>query len=366
MIVRFGAPQMQAVPIVDCGNLCTQGGRKMIRNYRAILCLAVLLALASCVLCSPVVAGQDVLRAQLIPCATTGVKPAATAKAWLGVTVQELSDELREVLNVEDELTGVVVADVTDGSPADEAGIRHGDVILSVSGKEMETPDDLVKLIQSKKPGADVTLSILRDGAKLRKTAVLGKAPAKKSEDLAIEMPESKMLKKEVMPPVRQLKLEVNRGYLGANVLDIGEDLGGYFGVREGVLVTEVLEGGAGQKAGLRPGDVITAVDGKKVADRKELIEALQRKEEGEDVEVAVIRKSKPLTLTVTLEKGPFVAWMEGIGDKGEQFKDQFVMPRLENLGREADLERRLDEVNKKLEKVEERLKRLDEKLKER
>ena len=320
-----------------------------------------MLVLGSCVLCPSVFASQDCVRAQVIPCASAAaVKPAA-GKAWLGVAVQELNDELREVLDIEDEFTGVLVASVTEGSPAEKAGIRQGDLIVSVNGEGMETPDDLVKLIQSKKPGGEVVVSLVRDGKKLRKTAVLAKAPARKSEDLMLEVPESKSLEKEIMPPLQQLRLEVDRGFLGVNVLDLDGDLGGYFGVKQGVLVTEVLDGSAGEKAGMKAGDVITAVDGKKVTDRKELTAALQKREEGEEVELSLIRKGKPLDLTVTLEKGPFRAWMEGIGDKGEKFKDDFVLPRLGNLKRDADLERRLDEMSKQLEKLEKRLKELDE-----
>jgi len=317
-----------------------------------------------CALNTWVFGGEDCAHAQVVPCVSaSAVKPAATGKAWLGVAVQELNEELRDGLDIEDELVGVLVAGVTDGSPADKAGIRLGDLIVSVNGEGMETPEDLVELIQSKKPGSEVSVLLVRDGKRQRMTVVLGKVPASKSEDLKVELPESKSLQKEIMPPLQHLRLEVDRGFLGVNVLDLDQDLGGYFGVRKGVLVTEVLDGSAGEKAGMKTGDVITAVDGKKVADRKELTAALQKRDEGEEVRLSLVRKGKPLSLTVTLEKGPFRAWMEGIGDKGEKFKDEFVVPRLNNLKRDADLERRLDEMSKELEKVKKRLEELDDEL---
>jgi len=65
----------------------------------------------------------------------------------------------------------------------------------------------------------------------------------------------------------------------------------------------------------------------------------------------------------VTLEKGPFWAWMEGVGDKGAKFKNDFVIPRLDNLKSDADLERRLEKMSKQLEKLEQRLEELDEEL---
>ncbi len=355
---------MEVVPKTHDWKLCTEGGQAMIRGYRGLLGLSVWLVLCLAVPSVLAFAGQGDTRAEVIPCASASAeKHASTGKAWLGVAVQELSDELREVLDIDEEFTGLLVANVTEGSPADKAGMRHGDLIVSVSGREMETPDDLVKLVQSKKPGSEVVVALVRDGKKHKMTVLLGTAPAKTPKDTGIEMPDSRSLPTEIMPPLRHLKLQVDRGYLGVNVLDLDEDLGGYFGVQKGVLVTEVLEGRAGEKAGMKAGDVITAVDGKKVADREELTGILQKKEEGEKVEVSLLRKGKPMRLPVTLEEGPFWAWMEGVGDKGAKFKEEFVMPRVGTLKRDADLERRMEELSKELEKLKEHLEKLDEEL---
>jgi len=336
----------------------------MMRSYRNLLSLPVWLVLFLLVL-SPAASGSEGdWRADVIPCASTSAeKPASTGGAWLGVAVQELNEELRDVLDIEDDLVGVLVAGVTEGSPADKAGIRQGDLIVSVSGEEVETPDDLVELIHSKKPGREILVALVRDGKKHRISVVLGKSPAKKSKDVEIELPEPKSLPMEILPPLQHLKLEMGRGFLGVNVLDLDAELGGYFGTEKGVLVTEVLDGSAGEKAGMKAGDVITAVDGKTVASREELTRILRKREEGDKVELSLLRKGKPLKLAVTLEEGPFWAWMEGIGDKGTKFKDQFVMPRVDNLKREAELERRLEAMSRELERLKERLEKLDEEL---
>jgi predicted metalloprotease with PDZ domain len=336
----------------------------MIRRYRGLLGLSALLAVCLSVPSAPALAGGSDARGVFIPCAAgTAEKQASSGKAWLGVAVQELSDELREVLDVGDEFVGLLVAGVTDGSPADKAGIKHGDVIVSVSGREMETPDDLVEFIQSKKPGTEVVVAVVRDGKKHKMTVLLGKTSAKTSKDVEVEMPDSRSFPMEIMPPLRHLKLQVDRGYLGVNVLNLDEDLGGYFGVQKGVLVTEVLEGSAAEKAGMKAGDVITAVDGKKVADREELTGFLRKKDDGDKVDVSLLRKGKPMSLTVTLEQGPLWAWMEGIGDEGAKFKEEFVMPKVYSLKKDADLERRMEELSKELERLKERLEKLDEEL---
>lgn len=98
-------------------------------------------------------------------------EPKAGGKAWLGVAPEELSDEMLEHLKIE---SGVLVGDVIPNSPAEEAGLKQGDVILSVDGQELEGPEDLQQAIAARKAGAEVTLTILRKGKTIEKKAVLG------------------------------------------------------------------------------------------------------------------------------------------------------------------------------------------------
>ncbi|MCC6738557.1 MAG: PDZ domain-containing protein [Planctomycetia bacterium] len=98
-------------------------------------------------------------------------EPKAGGKAFLGVSPEELTEEMLEHLKIE---SGVLVRDVTPNSPAEEAGLKQGDVILSVDGQELATPEDLQKAIAARKAGAEVTLSILRKGRTMEKKAVLG------------------------------------------------------------------------------------------------------------------------------------------------------------------------------------------------
>jgi serine protease Do len=278
------------------------------------------------------------------------------------VAVQELREELRDVLGIEEDVEGVLVASVTEGSPADKSGIRSGDVIVSVGGEKIQNPDDLVETIRGAKPGKEVMVALVRDGEKRRIGVVLGKLPSKKSKDITIETPGPKPESMPLdFPELERLNLEFGRGFLGVNVLDLNSGLGEYFGAREGVLVTEVPEGSAGEKAGMKPGDVITAVDGKKVANREELTGILRTKDEGDKVELSLLRKGKPLKVTASLEKGPFSAWMEGLGRRGDQFADQYVVPRADRLRRQMELERRLEDISKELEKIKEKLKELEQ-----
>ncbi len=104
------------------------------------------------------------------PKADPKVEPKGSGKAWLGVGPDELSAEMLKQLKIE---SGVLVREVIANSPAAEAGLKAGDVILSIDGQELAGPEDLQKAIAARKAGADVTLSILRKGKTIEKTVTL-------------------------------------------------------------------------------------------------------------------------------------------------------------------------------------------------
>jgi S1-C subfamily serine protease len=87
------------------------------------------------------------------------------------------------------------------------------------------------------------------------------------------------------------------RGRLGLQVQDLSEDLAAYFGVKTGVLVAGVDADAPAAKAGVKAGDVITAVNGQAVTDPGELRQEMAKVEDGKTVDLAVTRDKKPLTL---------------------------------------------------------------------
>lgn len=95
-------------------------------------------------------------------------------RAWLGVTVQNLAGQLGTYFGSD---KGVLVSSVVDGSPAEKAGIRAGDVITMVGEDEIEEPVDLPNLISERDPGAEVTVTLVRRGKRLGKNVVLGETP---------------------------------------------------------------------------------------------------------------------------------------------------------------------------------------------
>jgi serine protease Do len=104
---------------------------------------------------------------------------------------------------------------------------------------------------------------------------------------------------------ISQLKKtgEVTRGWLGVGIQDLDQELMEYYGVDQGVLVTQVFEGDPADKAGIKPQDVILSVNGKSVASARELTQVVAGLSVGEKVEVKINRKGETETVTVKIGK---------------------------------------------------------------
>lgn len=105
--------------------------------------------------------------------------------------------------------------------------------------------------------------------------------------------------------------------WLGVQVRELGEQLGAYFGAKDGgALVESVVEDSPAQKAGFQAGDVILALDGEKVADPDDVISTVRGKEKGDTIEARVLRKGKEMTLKAELaEREGGAAVVRGLGE---------------------------------------------------
>lgn len=155
----------------------------------------------------------------------------------IGVTIQQVDKELAATFGL-DRARGALVSGIEKGGPADGAGLKVGDVILGVNGRKVEQSIDLPRMIGEGRPGADVKLEIWRDG-KSRETAVkLGETPVEKVA--AVEMPSKP-------------------SQLGLTVRPLSPNERDRLQAPHGVLVERA--DGAAAKAGIRPGDVIIALN---------------------------------------------------------------------------------------------------------
>src|SRR5688572_27362704 len=153
----------------------------------------------------------------------------------IGVTIQEVSQPLAQSFGL-DRPRGALVASVEDGSPADKAGLKAGDVLLAVEGKTIERSAEVPLVVAAVKPGSKVTFDVWRDGKKQTLGVTVG---AIKAEQVAAA--------------AQGEKGAVDTGKLGLAVRQ-----------SEDGLVVENASGPSA-RAGIRAGDVVTAVNGRPV-----------------------------------------------------------------------------------------------------
>jgi len=166
----------------------------------------------------------------------------AVTRGWLGVSIQNLTPQLKDYYKVQDP-QGVLVTDVYSGNPAAKGGIQPGDIITAVDGKAVSSARDLSRTIAGSPVGKDVSISLLRDGkqmtvpvtlAKRDGAALLAKQSMNDQDNYGLELSE---LKPEI---ARQLGLDKNE---------------------TGVLVTRVAPDSKGAKAGIHRGDVVKEIN---------------------------------------------------------------------------------------------------------
>jgi serine protease Do len=163
-------------------------------------------------------------------------------RGWLGIQIQPVTNDIAASLKLPS-TKGALVADVTDSSPAEQAGIKTGDTVLKVNDQEVAQPKDLARKIALIAPGKDAVLTVIRDGKEQLLTVKVGTMPN--------EMQASEM-------PVRKDR-PANLASLGFSVEPNSEGTG--------VSVTAVEADSPAAERGIKTGDTILEIDGKEVAD---------------------------------------------------------------------------------------------------
>lgn len=216
-----------------------------------------------------------------------------TKKGWLGVRVQEMTPSLKEAYEVGDR-SGLLIAEVMHGSPADDAGLREEDVIVEFDGKPVEKADDFARMVRKTAPRTNVTVLIIRDGKEKEIEVTLGRRKVR--------------LRGPTCWSGENFVIVTGKPRLGVRIQELNEDLAPYFKVEEysGVLISEVTEDSPAEEAGLKAGDVITKIDDEEISDPEDLIEALNEYDEGDVITVEYVRKGKTEKVEVELEESAF------------------------------------------------------------
>jgi 2-alkenal reductase len=227
-------------------------------------------------------------------------------------------------MDLDPDQRGVLVSEVVDGGPADQAGLRGsdrqatidgqqlpvgGDVITAIDGQAVKSMDELISYLSNNtKVGQAITLSILRDGQPQELKATLAARP---SETARVEETQ------------RSTTPSATGAWLGIDAVSLDAALAKATNLdadQQGVLVVDVAQDGPADQAGLRGGsqsvevngrqaiiggDVITAIDGDAIATLEDLVGWLNQAKPGQQVALTILRGGRQMELSATLGERP-------------------------------------------------------------
>ncbi len=208
-------------------------------------------------------------------------KGETVARGWLGVSIQNIDENTAKALGLKSE-DGALIGSVMKNEPADRAGIRAGDVITEVNGKEIVSSSDLLQSIASVAPGKSVDITLIRDGKTKKLKAVLGQRKSEESE-------------------ANTTKPE--KDILGLSVRQLSEKELKENEVSSGLVIVEVAQGSTSAMVGLQSGDIILAANLKDVAKPADLKKIVEKDGKARGaVFLQVLRKGQQFSVAVPVK----------------------------------------------------------------
>ncbi len=224
------------------------------------------------------------------------IKDGKVSRGWLGVTIQDVTKDMAEAQGL-DEARGAIIADVNEQSPAKKAGLRRGDVILSVNGKDATDATSVTRMVGSLMAGSSNDFMVLRDGKRQRISVTVGERPAN---------PNALVATGSTTPGSDSSEAE--EGPLGVSLLPLDNATRSAMGLdadEAGLLVGKIENDSPLRETIVRPGSVILSAGGaplKSVADLSAAIEDAKSKGRG-NLLLAVRNGQQTLFVTVSIEE---------------------------------------------------------------
>lgn len=194
-------------------------------------------------------------------------------RGWLGVMIQPVTPEIAKGFGLK-EATGTLVGDVLKGGPAEQAGLKHGDVIMTFDGQPIDGPNTLKNIVAATDVGKTVDVVLVRDGQELTMQVKIGEQPG----DLEASASGSPQTTEEFGLSVQELTPEIasQLGYAGD----------------QGVIISSITPGGPAEDAGLRRGDLIKEINRQPITSVEEYNNALAEIDKEESF-LALIRRGE-------------------------------------------------------------------------
>ncbi len=240
----------------------------------------------------PAVAGPPEQWPELVP---MQVRPAGS---YLGLRLADIDKERAKALKLS-ELSGVEIEAVEEGGPADQAGLRASDVILSYNGEKVLGVQQFKRLVMETPPERRVTLVCWRAGARKELSLTTGEwhyNPSSETLSSSDELEFSRMRISDVPLPMMLWRNLV----LGVESLQINDQLAQALGVKQGILIWTVTPAYPAQHAGLRAGDVLTGFCGHPIHSPRELGVILQQSTNGQKpASLELVRDHKTISISI-------------------------------------------------------------------
>ncbi len=209
----------------------------------------------------------------------------SVSRGWLGVLIQEVTRELAESFGM-DNPHGALVAKVLDDSPAAEAGLEVGDVIVEFNGAKVMRSSGLPPLVGRAKVGKQAQVTVIRSKQRRNIGVVIAQLPGAITQ--AAFKPEDSSANEE--------------SALGMKVEELGSEASERLKLELGVQVVEVDEFGPASDAGIQKGDVITMIDNRDVESIDDFQEITDQLKSGKSVALLVQRRAGPVFLAIRPE----------------------------------------------------------------
>ncbi len=201
----------------------------------------------------------------------------SVSRGWLGVLIQEVSRDLAETFGL-DRPRGALIAEVMENSPAAEGGLRAGDIVLELNGREVETSSDLPPMVGRTPVGEPARLTVLREGREIELEVEIGQLPDDTADGGSPTGPGDSG--------------DSSTNPLGLTIESLPAELASSIGIEGGVVVTDVSRGPAFE-AGIRTRDIITEINRRQVNSVQEFREVVKDLPENRAVSVRIVREGR-------------------------------------------------------------------------
>ncbi|MFW6139668.1 MAG: DegQ family serine endoprotease, partial [Spirochaetota bacterium] len=199
------------------------------------------------------------------------IKHGEVTRGYLGVQIQDVTKEMAQSMGLDKDFEGVIIADVMPDTPAAQAGVKQGDIVLRYNGKKVSNVTGLRNMVAETSPGEEVGITVLRDGKEKQLTVKLGELGAEQEQ-----------------LPAQETSL------LGISVKKVTPEIARSLGLEQpvGVIITAVTPGSPAQRAGLSRGDIIFRVGTEEVNSEQEFRQLVSKAKDSGRV-VFLVRDSR-------------------------------------------------------------------------